>query len=234
MLLCLPVLCAYSVFLLGFWLARDDLHLSLSWDVAMAAGCGAFFFLLMLFTLTGRPLPLPFFDGKFFLSLHRWIAALFIGCLTFHIGLIIFTDPQTLYDLWPSGAIAMQTGAVAAVLAVVTGGLAFRRVWRRFYATSGIFRISHAMLAVAVLAGSAVHLVGTQVHLVQSWQRELCVGVAVTAALLPSAERWLLARSAVHPGRKRRRDMSPMAAVLAGIMLCMIVSETAAFLFWRR
>ncbi len=234
MFLSLPLLCAYSVFLLSFWRARDDLHLSLPWDVAMIGGFGAFFFLLTLFTFTGRPLPFPFFDGKFFLSLHRWLTALFLGFLAFHIGAIVVTDPQILYDFWPSGTPGMQFGALAAFLAMLTPGLAFRRVWRRLFATAGIFRISHVILASAVLGGSVFHIVTTRVHVVLSWQVWACVSVAAVALVLPATERWLLARVTVRPGWRRRIHTRHLAGMLAGVIFCAATIETAAFLLWRR
>ncbi|MBE7729294.1 ferric reductase-like transmembrane domain-containing protein [Komagataeibacter sp. FXV3] len=233
MFLILPLCAAYSVFLLCFW-SCGVMHLSTAWEGSMLCGFSALFFLLALFALTGRPLPEPFFDGRFFLTLHRWLAWLFVGCVALHAGMVIWVDPQTLYDLWPSGAPGMQFGAAAALLAVITPCLALQRVRRGLYATAAMFRRSHALLAMAVLGASVFHVVATRVHVARWWQVWMCIGIAVVACVLPVGERWLLARMpARHDGRRRRLHTAYLARRLAGIMLCVGAFETVVFVLWR-
>ncbi|GAN95380.1 hypothetical protein Geu3261_0020_043 [Komagataeibacter europaeus NBRC 3261] len=233
MFLILPLCAAYSVFLLCFW-PCGIMHLSTAWEVSMLCGFSALFFLLTLFALTGRPLPEPFFDGRFFLTLHRWLAWLFVGMVALHAGVVMWVDPQTLYDLWPSGAPGMQFGAAAAVLAVATPCLALQRVRRGLYATAAMFRRSHAMLAMAVLGASVFHVVATRVHVALWWQVWLCVGIAMVACMLPVGERWLLARVPTRrDGRRRRLHTAYLARGLVGVMLCVAASETVVFVLWR-
>ncbi|NVN37327.1 ferric reductase-like transmembrane domain-containing protein [Komagataeibacter swingsii] len=233
MFLILPLCAAYSVLLLCFW-PYSVMRLSIAWEASMLCGFSALFFLLTLFALTGRPLPEPFFDGRFFLTLHRWLAWLFVGLVALHAGGIIWVDPQTLYDVWPSGAPGMQFGAAAAALAVVTPCLALQRVRRGLYATAAMFRRSHALLAMAVLGASVFHVVATQVHVALWWQVWMCVGIAMVACVLPVGERSLLARLPTrHGGRRRRLHTAYLARRLAGVMLCVAACETVVFVLWR-
>jgi predicted ferric reductase len=107
--------------------------------------------------LIGGYLPgLPAYRAR---RLHRWIGGLLVAAVVIHVGALWITSPQDVIDVFlfqsPTpfsvwGVIGMGALFVSALLA------AFRR---RLRLSPRTWRISHALLAVVIVVGSAVHAI---------------------------------------------------------------------------
>jgi predicted ferric reductase len=158
---------------LGFW-----------WDLAMALGFAGLTMMAVQFVLTARfrRATAPFgIDVIYYL--HRYLGALALVLVLAHPIIAIAVNPAVAGWLNPMDAPWHMTAGVASVVAVVTlvTVSACRRSLRIPYE---VWRVTHALLAVAAVGLAWLHMHGVRYYLANPWKYGLwqviglsCVGV---------------------------------------------------------
>ncbi len=209
-LLPLLVLCGLlvSVFFIGADLPANDP----SWDGAMACGFVAYVLVAFLFFLTGRPLRVPFNDGKFFTVAHRLLGCVAGGFIVLHVGLSLWAEPLTGRYLLPGGPGYMLAGLAGLLLAALLIGPSFHAVRGRIWRKATRFRQAHGLMALILLGMASFHVTGARLHVRAREQMIALSVIAAFCAALPWVGRYgRLPRPAGH----RRRHTAPVAVRMA-------------------
>jgi predicted ferric reductase len=120
---------------------------------------------------------------------HRWLALLATGLTGVHIAFVLADNPANVSLLWPPTAPPRARAATAATVSMLLlCGLTLAR--RRLHTRYEIWRAVHALLAMIVVVGVALHLILLD-HLVQdAAMRDLFVATAAFLALI-LVNRWV-------------------------------------------
>ncbi|WP_323990088.1 ferric reductase-like transmembrane domain-containing protein [Nguyenibacter sp. L1] len=185
-----------------------------AWDGAMACGVAAYALLLFLFVLTGRPLRLPFYDGKFFIRAHRLLGWLAVLLPLLHALLLLWAEPLTLRYLLPGAPAYMLAGGLAAGGMALLGGLAMPAARAYLWRNAASFRRAHGAAALMLLGLATVHIAAARLHVTTRGQVAALAVTALVCAVLP----WVGRHGRlppVAPGRRRRRATSAIAVRLS-------------------
>lgn len=165
---------------LGFW-----------WDLSMALGFAGLTMMAVQFVLTARfrRATAPFgIDVIYYF--HRYLGALALILVLAHPLIAIADNPAVASWLNPIDAPWHMTAGVASVVALLT--LVLASVWRRALRIPyEVWRVTHALLAVAAIGLAWLHIHGVQYYLASPWKYGLwqaigasCIGVIVFVRLV--------------------------------------------------
>ncbi|MDH4567169.1 ferric reductase like transmembrane component [Pseudomonas sp. BN414] len=186
------------------------------WDFANAAGLLGGVILLLLFAYSGRPMSRPYFDGKFFMVLHRDLgyAALFL--LLLHVGLLLVDEPLVVEYLLPSASLPMLSGTLAALLLLVLVPISLPAIRQRLWRHHLRFRRWHYGISTVLLVLLAVHVIGAGFYTATRWKAVFWGVITVCALFWP-----LLPRRPLAPvdGRRRRNTAVFASRLCAGLLV---------------
>lgn len=181
------------------------------WDSAMACGFMAYGLLAFLFLLTGRPLRIPFNDGKFFTVAHRlfgYVAGLLV---VLHVGLSLWAEPLTARYLLPGGPGYMLAGLAGLLLVALAIGPSVPAMRGWIWRKAVRFRQAHGVVALGLLGLASFHITGARLHVQGRGQMAAIAVIAACCAVVPWIGRHgTLPRSSGH----RRRNTAPVAVRL--------------------
>ncbi|AYF90007.1 MULTISPECIES: ferric reductase-like transmembrane domain-containing protein [unclassified Pseudomonas] len=187
-----------------------------AWDFANAAGLFGGVILLLLFVYCGRPMSRPYFDGKFFMVLHRDLGYAVLILLALHVGLLLVDEPLVVDYLLPSASLPMLAGTLAALLLLILVPISLPAVRQRLWRHHLRFRRWHYGISSVLLVLLAVHVIGTGFYTGACWKAVLW-GVITSCALI-----WpLLPRSPLAPaeGHRRRNTGGLASRLCAGLLV---------------
>lgn len=187
-----------------------------AWDFANTAGFFCGLLLALLFIYSGRPLSQPYYDGKFFMNLHRNLGYAATLLLAAHIGILLVNEPLVIDYLKPSASWPMLSGTLATLLLIVLVLSSLSGVRKKIWRNHRRFKNWHYGLGVLMLALMAVHVIGAGFYTRALWKSLLWVAIICVAIARP-----LFARPSPGPGHgPRRRHTATFASWLSvGIVL---------------
>lgn len=181
------------------------------WDFANAAGFFSGLLLAALFFYSGRPLSQPFYDGKFFMNLHRDLSYAAALLLALHIGVLLVSEPLVIDYLKPSATWPMLSGTLATLLLIVLVPTSLAGVRKKIWRNHQRFKTWHYRLCVLMLLLMAVHIIGVGFYTAWLW-KALFWAVLMAAAIIKP----LLARpSPPRDNGPRRRNTAILASRLS-------------------
>ncbi|MCY1425695.1 Ferric reductase like transmembrane component [compost metagenome] len=221
--LCLAIFSLLPFALLLFVDAMPGLELS--WDFANAAGLLSAVLLLLLFVYSGRPLSRPYYDGKFFMTLHRDLGYAAVVLLALHIGVLLFSEPLVLDYLLPSASFSMLSGTLASLLLLILVPISLQPVRQRLWRHHLRFRRWHYGISTLMLVLLAVHVIGVGFYTGAQWKALLWGALTFAALAWP-----LLPRAALERGNgPRRRNTAIFARWLSVGLLVFAVGLAGMF-----
>lgn len=155
------------------------------WDIANASGFLGTSLLLLLFFYSGRPLTRPYYDGKFFMVLHRdigFVAAMLVGL---HVLLLLIIQPLTVEYLEPSATWPMLSGTIAGILMILLIPLSLTKLRQKIWRKHVQFKRWHYVASVLILLAVMLHVLGTGFYTHGVWKLVLCVCLVAVAVLKP-------------------------------------------------
>ncbi|MNF40629.1 hypothetical protein D3C84_216350 [compost metagenome] len=191
-----------------------------AWDFANAAGLLAAIILLLLFLYHGRPLPQPFFDGKFFMLLHRNMGYLALLFLLVHIGILLFNEPQLLDELLPSAPWFMLAGLLASLLLLALIPLSLQAVRHKVWGRHARFKHWHYWVSAAIVVLAAIHILGAGFYTGTFWKGLLWSALTAAALLWPKLSSPMPRHG---PGNRRRRTAFLASRLSIGLWLSALV-----------
>lgn len=159
--------------------------LGYAWDFANAAGLLGACLLGLLFVIGGRPQPRPFYEGKFFLRLHRDLGFAVIALLLVHIVVLLVDEPLLIEDLLPSAPGYMLAGLASAILMLVLAVSSLNRMRPRWSSSAASFRHWHYGGSLFALVLMAVHVLGAGYYSGGVWKGALLVALLLVVAVWP-------------------------------------------------
>ncbi|OUI94741.1 hypothetical protein HK13_04225 [Acetobacter indonesiensis] len=199
-------------------------------EASFLLGYGAFFLLCSLFFLSARPARYPFWDGRFFMSLHWWLALICVAFTAAHIGLFTLAQPLVLAYLHWGASPPMQAGFLGALAVLLCWLLSLTRPLRAVcYQNARSFRVVHGVLAEAALLLAAYHVIATRFHVNHFLKVTLLLAVTSICAVTPIIRRVVLeapvARRPEQPhGQKRRKVSVHLALIVCALFLLMCLA----------
>lgn len=197
----------------------------LIWDFANACGLMAAMTTLLLFAYSGRPMPKPCYDGKFFMNLHRNLGYAVVVLLGIHITLLLVTEPLVVEYLKPSASWPMLSGTVATIALILLVPLSLPPLRQKLWRTHRRFKHWHLALSSAALVLTTVHVTGSSFYTDEAWKTALWC-VAVGAALIMPLRREAESERNKAP---RKRNMSAYASGLISGLVLWILMLAAGF-----
>lgn len=213
----LALLCVLPVLLLLFASAMPGINPL--WDFANVAGLFCAVLMLTLFIYSGRPLALPYFDGKFFMNLHRDLGFAATLLLVVHVGVLLISEPLVIDYLKPSASWPMLSGTLSLVPLLLLVPASLPGVRQRIWGNQRRFRRWHYVLGTLMLVLISLHVLGAGFYTRDSWKGFVwsgLVGVAIAWPLLPKAP---LPRG--HGPRRRRTASYASWLCLALVLLAL-------------
>lgn len=195
------------------------------WDFANAAGFFSGLLLAALFIYRGRPLAQPYYDGKFFMNLHRDLSFAAALLLLVHIGVLLVSEPLVIDYLKPSAAWPMLSGTLATLLLVFLVPASLPGVRQRIWRNHLRFKTWHYRLCTLMLLLMAVHIIGAGFYTAERWKALLWAGLTAAAIIKP-----LLARPSLERGNgPRRRNTALFASRLSAGMALFALTLAVGF-----
>ncbi|MCY1392816.1 hypothetical protein D9M71_76970 [compost metagenome] len=191
-----------------------------AWDFANAAGLLAAIILLLLFVYHGRPLLRPFFDGKFFMVLHRDLGYLVVIFLLLHVGILLLDEPLLLDELLPWAAYFMLAGVLATLLLIALIPLSLPSLRHKVWPRHASFKHWHYWLGVAIVVLAAVHILGAGFYTGTLWKGLLWCALTGAALLWPKLSAPMPRHGAGH---RRRRTAFLASRLTLGLWLGALV-----------
>lgn len=187
-----------------------------AWDFANAAGLLGGVILLLLFVYSGRPLSRPYFDGKFFMVLHRDLGYAALVLLVVHVGVLLVSEPLVVNYLLPSASWPMLSGTLAAALLLALVPISLPAVRQRIWRHHLRFRRWHYGISGVLLVLLAVHVIEVGFYTGARWKAVLWGVLTVCALIWP-----LLPRRPLAPaeGRRRRNTAVLATRLCVGLLL---------------
>ncbi|HIE1843219.1 ferric reductase-like transmembrane domain-containing protein [Pseudomonas aeruginosa] len=194
------------------------------WDLSNAWGYLAATLLLMLFIFTGRPLASPFYEGKFFMHLHRDLGfgiGLLIGL---HIVFHIFNESEILEYILPSAPWYMLAGVAATLSTTLILLLSLIKVRRRIWSNHSRFKTYHFWIGALILILTGIHILGSGFYSQTGWKRVAWCTLTVAALWMPYLVSRRSSKNSLGGGRVRNR--ANRATLFAGaiIAFCLALS----------
>ncbi|MGE8066372.1 ferric reductase-like transmembrane domain-containing protein [Pseudomonas sp. NPDC089569] len=186
-----------------------------AWDFANAAGLFSGLLMALLFVFSGRPLSQPYYDGKFFMNLHRDLGYAATLLLIVHIGVLLVSEPLVIDYLKPSAGWSMLSGTLATLLLVALVPASLAGMRRKIWRNHKHFKHWHYGLGVLMLAMMSWHVISVGFYTRELWKSLLWGGLIGVAILKP-----LLPRSALERGvGPRRRHTAAFASWLSAAVV---------------
>jgi hypothetical protein len=188
----------------------------LAWDLANGAGflCGVL--LAMLFIYSGRPLSEPYYDGKFFMNLHRDLGYAATLLLAVHIGVLLFSEPLVIDYLKPSATWPMLSGTLASLILLVLVPTGLSAVRKKLWRNHRHFKHWHYGLGALLLGLMSVHVISAGFYSAEPWKAFFWVGLICAAILRPLMPRPALVRGS---GSRRRHTALYASWLSVGMVL---------------
>ncbi|NHO53041.1 hypothetical protein GOB87_03565 [Acetobacter estunensis] len=127
------------------------------WDFATLSGFFALATIIQMFVLTGKPLPWPRYDGRFFMRLHVGLGGLVMLFMILHVGGVLLAEPLVWKDIWPPVSRAMQAGVLAWLSLLFLLLISGKRIRGRMFGTIALFRSWHQAAAIFLLCSAGLH-----------------------------------------------------------------------------
>lgn len=194
------------------------------WDLSNAWGYLGATLLLMVFIFTGRPLESPFYEGKFFMSLHRDLGfgiGLLIGL---HIVFHLLNEHAVLEYMLPSAPGYMLAGVAAALLTTLILSLSLLKTRRRLWSDHSRFKTCHFWIAALILVLTGIHILGSGFYSQTGWKRVAWCALTVAALWMPYLASRRSSKNGLGGGRVR--NTTKRATLFAGaiVAFCLALS----------
>lgn len=186
------------------------------WDFANAAGLFSGLLLVLLFIYAGRPLSLPYYDGKFFMNLHRDLGFAAALLLAVHVGVLVVSEPLVIEYLKPSAIWPMLSGTLATLLLVFLVSTSLPGVRQKIWRNHQRFKSWHYGLSALMLVLMSLHMIGAGFYTREPWKSLLWAGLTCAAIFKPLLPRPALARGS---GSRRRNTATFASWLSAGMAL---------------
>lgn len=193
------------------------------WDFANTAGFFSGLLLISLFIYSGRPLAEPYYDGKFFMNLHRDLSFAAALLLTVHIGVLLVNEPLVIDYLKPSATWPMLSGTLATLLLIFLVPTSLPGVRQKIWRHHQRFRTWHYGLCVLMLLLMSVHIIGAGFYTAERWKALLWSVFTGAAILKPLLPRPSLARGNGSRRRNTAIFASRLSMGIALFALCLAV-----------
>ncbi|NUT78014.1 ferric reductase like transmembrane component [Pseudomonas sp. C1C7] len=190
-----------------------------AWDFANGAGFLAGILLAALFIYSGRPLSEPYYDGKFFMNLHRDLGYAATLLLALHVGVLLISEPQVVDYLKPSATWPMLSGTLATLLLLVLVPTSLSAVRKKLWRNHRHFKLWHYGLGALMLVLVSVHMLSAGFYTAALWKWFFWVGLIGAAILRPLLPRAALVRGG---GSRRRHTASYASWLCAGMVVIAI------------
>lgn len=202
----------------------------IAWDLANLLGYLAMACCLLLFIYAGRPRPVPPFSGRFFANLHRDLGYITLILVATHIAILLVSEPLLLEHLKPTAPYYMLAGLLASLILLTLVISSIPRWRRRVWPDYRRFKLLHAWLAIACVALSCWHVLGS--HFYVNTAVKLVLG-SLAATGVFAAYAWGRYRRPVQAqGVDRIRDTAVYSHRIAygSLLLMLIVAIVIAVL----
>ncbi|TDF80237.1 ferric reductase-like transmembrane domain-containing protein [Pseudomonas sp. H9] len=187
-----------------------------AWDFANAAGFFSGLLLVSLFLYSGRPQARPYYDGKFFMNLHRDLGFAATLLLAVHIGVLLVSEPLVINYLKPSATWPMLSGTLATLLLIFLVPTSLPSVRQKIWRNHQQFKTWHYGLCALMLILMSVHMISAGFYTAEPWKALLWTAITAAAIFKPLLPRPSLARG----NGSRRRNTAIFASRLSmGVML---------------
>ena len=145
------------------------------WDWANAVGYLAAALLILLFLYRGQPQPVPAFNGRFFINLHRDLGYLALIFTAIHIGVLLIDEPLLIEHLKPTAPWYMLSGLVAAILLLALVFSSLPNLRKEIWPDYRIFRQRHLLISLGVILFLFIHLLGSRYYINSLWKQLLLI-----------------------------------------------------------
>lgn len=196
-----------------------------AWDFANAAGLFSGLLLALLFLYSGRPLSQPYYDGKFFMTLHRDLGYAATLLLALHIGVLLVSEPLVIDYFKLSAALPMLSGTLTTLLLVILVPASLPGVRQKLWRNHQRFKRWHYGLGALMLTLTAVHVIGVGFYTRELWKSLFWGGLICAAILRP-----LFPRPSLERGSgPRRRNTATFASWLSAGMVLFALTLAAGY-----
>ena len=219
----LSLIIAVPFFVLLFTNAKPGI--GLAWDFANISGLFSAVFMLILFIYSGRPLAKPYYDGKFFMNLHRDLGYAATALAVIHIGILLIKEPLTIEYLLPSASWTMLSGLWAMILLMFALPISLPSVRKKIWGTQKSFKRWHYGLSVAIMFLILLHIVGVGFYIKEIWKVTFLSALAVLITFLPPLPRKPLERG----DGPRKRNTGILASWLTCSFMIVVILLSAGY-----